>query len=53
MEDTLISEYGRKHELGMKVSYLDMTQKICGKVLNACPSVTLMDLTDEVDVNFI
>ena len=48
MEDTLIEEYGRKHEHGTKASYLEMTQKVCGKVLNACPTVNLLDLTDEV-----
>ena len=48
LEDALVEEYERKHKQRMKVSYLQMTQKVCGKVLNACPTVDLLDLNDEV-----
>lgn len=47
MEEVLIREYGRKHELGQKTTYLDMTQKICGKVLKACQAVPILEVDDE------
>ena len=48
LEYLLIKEYGRKHELGQKTTYLDMTQKICGDLLHACPGAKMLTLDDEV-----
>ena len=53
MEEVLIREYGRKHELGQKTTYLDMTQKICGKVLKACQAVPILEVDDEVLITVV
>ncbi|KAL4240182.1 hypothetical protein ACF0H5_000976 [Mactra antiquata] len=53
MEAVLVTEYGRKHKMGVHKTYLDITNMICGTVLRACTNVDIMgnDEDDAVEFN--
>jgi len=48
LEAVLIGDYTRFHQYGVRISYIDIKNMICGKVIEACPETTLIKENDKV-----